>query len=103
MYEFIRFGLIDNGILISLGLLGVSLEQPIEKGINWMLQKTSFNISIKSPARFGLFVGGVGNAISDFFGGLGISFSAAIGTFVGCAVIVIFAIPFTFRIDKKLI
>ena len=26
MYEFIRFGLIDNGILITLGLFGVSLD-----------------------------------------------------------------------------
>ena len=101
MIEFIRFGLIDNGILIFFGLLGLSLEKPIEKGLNWFLKITPFKIKSKGPARFGLFCGGVANSISDFFGGLGISWSAALGTFIGCAIIAVIAVPFVFKIDRK--
>ena len=101
MLDFIYFGLIDNGILIFFGLLGVSLNKPIEAGLNWLLQKTSIKIKSRSPARFGLFCGGIANAISDFSGGLGISWQAAVGTFIGCIIIAILVIPLIFKINKK--
>ena len=102
MIEFIYFGLIDNGILIFLGLLGVSLNTPIEKGLNWLLRKTRFRIESRSAARFGLFSGGLANAVSDFFGGLGISYFAAIGTFIGCIIVAVIAIPLVFKIEKRI-
>ena len=67
------FGIIDNGILLMGAVFGLSIEKFLPK----YFQK-----------GWGAVLGaGVGNAISDFAGGIGErNLELAIGTFLGCMV-----------------
>ena len=69
--EGLVFGLIDNGIMIVGAFFGLSIEKFLPK---------------KMQVGLGAVVGaGIGNAVSDFFGGLGEgNVALAIGTFTGC-------------------
>ena len=69
--EGIIFGLIDNGIMLIGAFFGLHLETLLPRTLKRGL---------------GAVIGaGIGNAISDFCGGLGEgNFRFAIGTFIGC-------------------
>ena len=65
------FGIIDNGIMIIGAFWGLSIEKFLPK---------------KYQIGLGAIIGaGLGNAISDFLGGLGErNLELACGTFIGC-------------------
>jgi len=65
----IIFGLIDNFVLIIGGFTGLRIER-------WLPFHT-----IGTGAVIGA---GVGNAVSDFLGGLPLDLAFAVGTFLGC-------------------
>jgi len=67
----LTFGIIDNAIMIIGAFYGLSIERLLPKSYQKGL---------------GAVIGaGIGNAISDFFGGLGEgNLELAIGTFTGC-------------------
>ena len=69
--EGIVFGLIDNGIMIVGAFFGLGIEKFLPK---------RFQVGL------GAVIGaGIGNAVSDFFGGLGEgNLELACGTFIGC-------------------
>jgi len=100
--KYILFGVIDNGIILILGVLGISLEGHIQKGINYVLRNAPYKLTITSSVRFALFTAMVGNAISDFCGGLGVGMSCAFGTFIGCIVIALILAPFTFKKEERI-
>lgn len=80
------FGLIDNGILLIGAVFGLSMERFLPKSYR---------------KGWGAVVGaGLGNAVSDFCGGLGEgNLELAIGTFIGCMVALLL-IPILKRIKK---
>lgn len=72
MIDFIIFGIIDNGVMLAGALLGVSIENKLPKS----LQNGFYGVTIGA---------GIGNAFSDFLGGLGsLNLPLAIGTATGC-------------------
>jgi len=75
----ITFGIIDNGILLIGAVFGLSIERFLPKYFH---------------KGWGAVIGaGIGNAISDFCGGIGErNLSLALGTFVGC-IIALLLIP----------
>ena len=99
--KYVLFGIIDNGIILILGVLGISLEKYIQRGINYILRNTSYTLTITSSVRFVLFTAMVANAISDFCGGFGVGVSCSLGTFVGCIVVAFILVPFTFKKEEK--
>jgi len=101
-FKYILFGIIDNGVILIFGLIGISLEKQIENFINFLLKKSSFQIKILSSVKFALFTAMVANAISDFAGGLGVNWGCSWGTFLGCLMIAILLIPFTFKKIRRI-
>ena len=87
MYEFIVFGLVDNGVMLLGALFGLEIEG--------LLPKKYFKTGM------GAVVGaGIGNATSDFMGGLVASnLQLAIGTGLGCLLALI-AIPIVNQIKR---
>tara|TARA_B100000029_G_scaffold365031_1_gene358305 strand:+ start:107 stop:382 length:276 start_codon:yes stop_codon:yes gene_type:complete len=74
MIDYIIFGIIDNAVMLTGALYGVSLEKKLPKKL-----QTGF---------LGATIGaGLGNAFSDFLGGLGSgNIPLAIGTASGCLI-----------------
>lgn len=72
MIEYIIFGVIDNAVMLSGALFGVSIEKKLPKRL-----QTGF---------LGCTLGaGLGNAFSDFLGGLGATnIELAVGSGLGC-------------------
>lgn len=72
MIEYIIFGVIDNAVMLSGALFGVSIEKKLPKKL-----QTGF---------LGCTLGaGLGNAFSDFLGGLGATnIELAVGSGLGC-------------------
>ena len=68
--EGIIFGLIDNGVLIIGALFGLSIEKYLPK---------YFHKGVGT-----VFGAGIGNAVSDWLGGVAISMSFAWGALIGC-------------------
>jgi len=61
-------------------------------------------VSIKTRVKglsSALLGGGIGNAISDFLGGFCVSPSMALGTFLGCLIVLLAFTPFIFKITLK--
>jgi len=84
----IIFGLIDNGIMIAGAFYGLSIEKVLPK---------------KYQVGLGAIIGaGIGNAISDFCGGLGEgNLELAFGTFIGCIIaLILIPIISKFRRNK---
>lgn len=82
----IIFGIIDNGVLIIGALFGLSVEKYLPK---------YFHNGIGT-----VFGAGIGNAVSDWLGGVAISMSFAFGALIGCILPLIF-IPVFVEIKKK--
>lgn len=83
----IIFGLIDNGIMIVGAFFGLSIEKILPK---------------KFQVGLGAVVGaGIGNAVSDFAGGLGEgNIELAIGTFIGC-ILALVLIPIIHKFKRR--
>jgi len=75
----------------------------IENGIRWMLNAMiGKRVIIRSTKAYMLFIASLGNALSDYLGGLSAgSVTMANGTFLGCIIISIICIPFVYRITKR--
>lgn len=102
MINEIGFGLIDNGILVGGAIIGFSLEDLINKGLAHLLRKKNYKLVTRVKGLSGALLGaGMGNAISDFFGGWCISWQMAWGTFLGCMIIVIVILPIVFKVGTK--
>lgn len=81
--EGVIFGVIDNGVMLLSATLGIEF-MPNRKGIGALIGA------------------GIGNAVSDFFAGLGEGgLEFALGTFIGCLACLAF-IPLIKRRVKKI-
>ena len=89
MIDYIIFGIIDNGVMLAGALLGVSIENHLPK----KLQNGFYGVTIGA---------GLGNAFSDFLGGLGaLNLPLAIGTASGCILaLVLIPVYNSFRKSK---
>lgn len=102
MFSFIRFGLTDNGVLLICALVGISMEGSITRWLNRLLTLSPWTVECRDKRVFGVFAGMIGNGISDFTGGLvAMNMELAVGSFVGCMMVVLVAIPLTYKIVKK--
>lgn len=75
LIEGIIFGLIDNGVLIVGALFGLSVEKYLP---------SYFHNGVGT-----VFGAGIGNAVSDWMGGLAVDFGFAWGALLGCIVALI--------------
>ena len=72
MFEYIIFGVIDNAVMLSGALFGVSIEKKLPKKL-----QTGFLACTVGA--------GIGNSFSDFLGGLGATnWELAVGSGLGC-------------------
>jgi len=102
MISEIGFGLIDNGILVGGAIIGFSIEDAINDGLSYILRKKNYTLKTRVKGLSGSLLGaGIGNAISDFFGGWCISWQMAWGTLFGCMLIVILILPIIFKMEKR--
>ncbi|MDA9210677.1 N-acetyl-anhydromuranmyl-L-alanine amidase [Methylophilaceae bacterium] len=87
-YDFIIFGIVDNGVMLMGAFFGLGLEKYLPS---------------KLQVGLGAVIGaGIGNAVSDFAGGLASgNLVLAIGTGLGCLIAMI-AIPLFHNIQKYL-
>ena len=89
LFNYVIFGFIDNAVMFAGVITGISIEHKFPKKY-----QTGF-----AGATIG---GGLGNAFSDFLGGLGASsMSLAIGSFTGC-IIALALIPLFMKIRSRL-
>jgi len=96
------FGIVDNGILVGGAIIGFSIEDMINDYLAYLMKKKSYIIETRVKGLSGSLLGaGIGNAISDFFGGFCVSWQMAFGTFVGCMLVVILILPIIFKVEKK--
>ena len=73
-FEYIIFGIVDNAVMLSSALFGVSLEKKLPK----KLQSGFLGATLGA---------GIGNAFSDFLGGLGATnLELALGSGAGCLI-----------------
>jgi|TARA_R100001463_G_scaffold14240_1_gene37582 L-aminopeptidase/D-esterase-like protein len=83
MFEFIVFGIIDNGVMILGAMTGYEVEKYLPK---------------QFQSGLGVVYGaGIGNMVSDFMGGAGTgSWDLAFGTAIGCLIGLVFIPMFVF-------
>jgi len=87
-YDYILFGIVDNGVMLRGAFFGLGLEKYLPN-----------NMQVGLGAVLGA---GLGNALSDFAGGaVSANWSLAFGTGFGC-LIALFAIPIFYIIQKNL-
>ena len=86
--EGLAFGLIDNGILIIGAVFGLSIERFLPKYFH---------------GGWGAVVGaGIGNAVSDFMGGVGErNLELAFGAFLGCIIALVLIPIIKFFKERK--
>jgi hypothetical protein len=102
MINEIFFGIVDNGILVGGAIIGFSIEDLINKGLAYLLQKHRYTLKTRIKGLSGTLLGaGMGNSISDLAGGFCISWQMAMGTFLGCMLIVLLTLPIIFKIEIK--
>ena len=86
MFDYIIYGIVDNGIMILGAMTGYSIEKYLPP---------------KMQTGLGAVIGaGFGNALSDLMGGLStLSYDLAIGTSFGCLIGLVF-IPILIYLGK---
>ena len=88
LFEYIIFGIVDNAVMLSGALFGVSLEKKLPK----KLQSGFLGATLGA---------GIGNAFSDFLGGLGATnLELALGSGAGCLISLVI-IPIFLAIKKE--
>ena len=87
-YDFVIFGIVDNGVMLIGAFFGLGLEKYLPS---------------KLQVGLGAVIGaGIGNAVSDFTGGLASgNIVLAIGTGLGCLIALV-AIPLLYKLQKYL-
>ena len=87
-YDFVIFGIVDNGVMLIGAFFGLGLEKYLPS---------------KLQVGLGAVIGaGIGNAVSDFTGGIvSGNLVLAIGTGLGCLIALV-AIPLLHRLQKYL-
>jgi len=96
MFQFIRFGLMDNIVMV---LAGAGIETGTRKVLNGVLGNV---IEIRSNKAYMLFIASIGNAVSDYLGGIAAgSTTMANGTFIGCMIVSVCCIPFVYRVKQR--
>ena len=86
--EYVIFGIIDNAVMLTGALFGISIEKKFPKKL-----QTGF-----LGATLGA---GLGNTFSDFLGGLGATnIDLAFGSALGC-IIALSVIPVYMRLSSK--
>ena len=99
MTGYIGFGVVDNGVLIVSAIFGFSFEDIINNALDKIPHyKIQTRVRGLSSALLG---GGIGNAISDFLGGFCVSWQMAVGTFLGCLLVLLAFLPFIFTIRAR--
>ena len=87
-FEYIIFGIVDNAVMLCGALFGVSLEKKLPK----KLQSGFLGATLGA---------GIGNAFSDFLGGLGATnLELALGSGAGCLIALVI-IPIYLAIKKE--
>ena len=88
LFEYIIFGIVDNAVMLSSALFGVSIEKKLPK----KLQSGFLGATLGA---------GIGNAFSDFLGGLGATnIELALGSGLGCLISLVI-IPIFLAIKKE--
>ena len=89
-FEYIIFGIVDNAVMLAGALFGVSLEKKLPK----KLQSGFLGATLGA---------GIGNAFSDFLGGLGATnIELALGSGLGCLIALVI-IPIYLTIKREAI
>jgi len=87
-FEYIIFGIVDNAVMLCGALFGVSLEKKLPK----KLQSGFLGATLGA---------GIGNAFSDFLGGLGATnIELALGSGLGCLISLVI-IPIYLTIKRE--
>ena len=87
-FEYIIFGIVDNAVMLAGALFGVSLEKKLPK----KLQSGFLGATLGA---------GIGNAFSDFLGGLGATnIELALGSGLGCLISLVI-IPIYLAIKRE--
>ena len=91
MVEYIIFGIIDNAVMLSGAIFGISIERKFPKKL-----QTGF---------WGATVGaGLGNTFSDFLGGIGATnLDLAFGSAIGCLLALSIIPVYMLWIKRKMI
>ena len=88
LFEYIIFGIVDNAVMLAGALFGVSLEKKLPK----KLQSGFLGATLGA---------GIGNAFSDFLGGLGATnIELALGSGLGCLISLVI-IPIYLTIKRE--
>jgi hypothetical protein len=88
LFEYIIFGIVDNAVMLSSALFGVSIEKKLPK----KLQSGFLGATLGA---------GIGNAFSDFLGGLGATnIELALGSGLGCLISLVI-IPIYLTIKRE--
>jgi len=87
-YDFVIFGIVDNGVMLIGAFFGLGFEKYLPS---------------KLQVGLGAVIGaGIGNAVSDFTGGLASgNIVLAIGTGLGCLIALV-TIPLLYKLQKYL-
>ncbi len=98
----ILFGIVDNGVLIGSALIGFSLEDIINDWLFHLTRNKQYYIASRVKGLSYTILGaGMGNSISDFLGGLCMNWQMAVGSFLGCMLIVLVCLPLIFKLERR--
>ena len=86
LIEGIIFGIIDNGVMILGALFGLSIEKYLPP---------YFHRGVGT-----VFGAGIANAVSDWLGGIAVSWGFAFGAFIGC-IIALTVVPVFIELKKR--
>ena len=86
-FDYVIFGIVDNGVMLLGAFFGIGLEKYLPR---------RFQVGL------GAIIGaGIGNAVSDFMGGaVSLNWPLAFGTVLGC-VMALILIPLFYKFQKR--
>mgnify|MGYP003628491165 CR=1 FL=1 len=90
-------GMLDNGPLIYLGLLGLDPEGPVMSWFGRLSCRGKWMGWLKNPLYLAVFINAVVNTVTDGFGALGDPTSSFAGVTFGCLIVLII-LPIVWRI-----
>lgn len=94
-------GMLDNGPLIYLGLLGMDPEGPVMQWFEKLPAQSDWMSWLKNPVFLAVFINALVNTTTDGIGALGDPVSSFVGVTFGClCVMVIFPVAWVLRCGK---
>jgi len=90
-------GMLDNGPLIYLGLLGLDPEGPVMKWFDNLTCRGKWTGWLKSPLYLAVFISAIVNTMTDGLGALGDPTSSFTGVTFGCLSVII-VLPIVWRV-----